>query len=219
MQEIHLVALHLVCEEFDAALGVTLQALRAVAGGSRMSMTIVVVGDSLLDVDVVGTAERLVAGRPGAGARTRSPSRSGPAGRRSAAAFVARADEDADVVLVTPLTEDEDGRELLDRIDRRLRVVPLPCDGATSVKTRLRCGSHTVARLDRGGTSSGNIAVSAEAAAVLARADAVLVSDYGRGVTTDASLRRLLDGRGRAGAARVGSASAWRSAGCRQLRW
>jgi D-beta-D-heptose 7-phosphate kinase / D-beta-D-heptose 1-phosphate adenosyltransferase len=159
--------------------------------------TIVVVGDSLLDVDVVTTADRLSPDGP-APVLDEVATQVRAGGAALAARLVARATADADVVLVTPVADDEDGRELLDRVDERVRVVALPCTGATSVKTRLRCGAQTIARLDRGGPSAGDVTITPEARDALAGADAVLVSDYGRGLTNDAVARRLLaEGAGR----------------------
>jgi D-beta-D-heptose 7-phosphate kinase / D-beta-D-heptose 1-phosphate adenosyltransferase len=153
--------------------------------------TIAVIGDSLLDVDVVTTAERLSPDGP-VPVLDEVATRVRAGGAALAAALVARAAAGTDVVLVTPVADDEDGRELLDRVDGRVRVVPLPCTGATSVKTRLRCAGQTIARLDRGGPSTGDVTMTGEAREVLAAADAVLVSDYGRGLTQDTVAREIL---------------------------
>ena len=76
VQEVHLVAVHLLCAAVDGAPWRELGA-RAVAS-MRAS---VVVGDALLDRDLDGRAERLAPDAPGAGRRRGSRSARGPAAR------------------------------------------------------------------------------------------------------------------------------------------
>jgi D-beta-D-heptose 7-phosphate kinase / D-beta-D-heptose 1-phosphate adenosyltransferase len=68
----------------------------------------------------------------------------------------------------------------------------MPCSGSTSVKTRLRAGTHTVVRLDQGGGVIGELSLTDEARTAIARADAVLVADYGRGITLKPQVRQLI---------------------------
>jgi len=152
---------------------------------------VVVVGDVLLDLDVEGSADRLCPdstapvvdvdeeyARPGGAGLTATLL----AGRR-------------EVVLVAPLADDRDGRHLARLLARRdnLRLIPLPWSGSTPVKQRIRVGGHTVARLDRGG-STGTIGdIDTRVRDAIATAAGVVVSDYGRGATRDARLRALLE--------------------------
>jgi rfaE bifunctional protein nucleotidyltransferase chain/domain len=62
------------------------------------------------------------------------------------------------------------------------------------VKTRLRRGDQVVARLDQGGSGVEIAAAPAAALDAIAAADAVLVSDYGRGVTSAPNLADALTG-------------------------
>ena len=95
-----------------------------------------------------------------------------------------------EVVLVTPLCADAEGARLRSLLPG-VHLLSLPSPGATTVKTRLRAGGSTVARLDGGG-GQAVAEVPAEVAEVLRRAGAVLVSDYGLGTAGDHALRELI---------------------------
>jgi D-beta-D-heptose 7-phosphate kinase/D-beta-D-heptose 1-phosphate adenosyltransferase len=155
-----------------------------------MSGPIVVVGDVLLDRDIDGVVERLCPDAP-VPVLAESATVQRPGGAALAATFLAL--DGADVVLVGAVGDDEAGdtvRRLL--ADIGVTLVELPYDGPTPEKIRLRAGSHMLLRLDRG-TAPGRIdGPPAEAAAALQAAAAVLVSDYGRGLTALAPLRRWL---------------------------
>jgi rfaE bifunctional protein kinase chain/domain len=151
---------------------------------------VVVVGDILLDRDVFGRAERLCPDAPvPVLAETSTTERPGGAGL--AASFLAL--DGADVVLVGAVGADGAGetvRGLLAAFG--VTLVELPYRGPTPEKIRLRAGEHMLLRLDRG-TEPGRLgALPDAAAAALEQASAVLVSDYGRGVTALAPLRRAL---------------------------
>jgi rfaE bifunctional protein kinase chain/domain len=149
-----------------------------------------VVGDVLLDRDVTGTVERLCPDAPvPVLAETGVVERAGGAGL--AAAFLAR--DGADVTLVAAVGADEAGdlvRALLAAAG--VALVEIPYDGPTVEKIRLRAGHHPLLRLDRG-TGPGRFGELPPAASdALATARAVLVSDYGRGVTALPALRGRL---------------------------
>lgn len=154
---------------------------------------LVVVGDALLDVDVVGTVERITPDAPalvvgGAEERPR------PGGAALAAVLAARR-TDA-VVLIAPLAEDDAAdrlRALLAEAAPNLRVIGLPWAGATPVKQRVRSGGQTLLRIDSGDRTGPIGPIPAEVRQVLGGAGAVLVSDYGRGATSDDRLRDLLE--------------------------
>jgi bifunctional ADP-heptose synthase (sugar kinase/adenylyltransferase) len=164
----------------------------------------VVVGDVLLDREVLGRVERLcpeapvpvfdemeVLDRPGgaglAALFTNSAAASGPPGRT----HPGRAPRE--VVLVAAVSADKAGdriRELLARAGVRLVEVPLL--GPTPEKIRLRSGGHLLMRLDRGSGPSEIGPAPAEALEAIREAGAILASDYGRGVCAHPQLRAIL---------------------------
>lgn len=143
-----------------------------------MSGPLVVFGDTLLDVDVVGAAERLCPDAPAPVIEdVREHARPGGAGL--AALLAAR--DGAEVVLVTALGDDDDGRRLYGLLASELEVVRLPLGGSTVRKTRVRASGQTLLRIDTGdGTARNRLDPRAER--LLREAGTVLVSDYGRGV-------------------------------------
>ncbi len=153
---------------------------------------LVVVGDSLLDVDVVGESTRLAPDAPvpvisGAVERAR------PGGAALCAWLAACADAGrGGVVLVTPLADDEAARSLVRLLGDAVTVIGIPWGGATPVKSRVRAGDHPVARLDRGGTPGELGALPAAATEALQRAGAVLVADYGNGAARMPALRQAI---------------------------
>jgi D-beta-D-heptose 7-phosphate kinase/D-beta-D-heptose 1-phosphate adenosyltransferase len=146
-------------------------------------VSLVVVGDSLLDVDVEGSAHRVCPDAPALvvdeDARLPRP------GGAALAAWLAG----EPVTLVTALGDDDEAAVLRDRLDR-VTTVAGPLGAPTPVKTRVRVDGHTLARLDR--TRAGRPVVTDEMVAAIEAADAILVSDYGRGLTADPTLRRVL---------------------------
>lgn len=156
---------------------------------------ITVVGDALLDRDVCGDAQRLCPDAPVPVIdEPTADSRPGGAGL---AALLAAADG-AEVTLVAPLADDAAGAELAAALHAGgVELVALELEGSTAEKVRIRAGGQPVARLDYGVVR--RIAPpSAQAVAAIADADAVLVSDYGRGVTSVAGIRAALEQRGAA---------------------
>ncbi|HEX2893898.1 MAG TPA: PfkB family carbohydrate kinase [Marmoricola sp.] len=153
-----------------------------------MSGPLVVIGDTLLDIDLHGRAGRLTPDAPvpvldDLVERPR-PGGAGLAARMAAAHGI-------EVVLVTALGADEAGdrvRGLLGGVDVRT----LPYEGPTPVKERVRAGGQSLLRLDRG-VGDGALGEPGPALAeVLADAAVVLVSDYGRGISALPQLRRWL---------------------------
>jgi D-beta-D-heptose 7-phosphate kinase / D-beta-D-heptose 1-phosphate adenosyltransferase len=146
-------------------------------------MSLVVVGDSLLDVDVEGSVHRVCPDAPALviDEDVRLPRPGGAA----LAAWLAG----EPVTLVTALGDDDEAEVLRDLLDR-VTLVAGPLHASTPVKTRVRAGGHTLARLDR--TRAGQPVVTEEMVAAVEAADAILVSDYGRGLTADPALRRVL---------------------------
>jgi D-beta-D-heptose 7-phosphate kinase / D-beta-D-heptose 1-phosphate adenosyltransferase len=152
-----------------------------------------VVGDTFLDVDVHGTTTRLCPEAP-APVVDMKVARVRPGGAGLAATLAAQSG--AQVVLVTPLVEDEAGSRLRDALERSgVQVVQLPADGRTEVKQRIIADGAVVARIDRGRVDFDEHAPISPAArqAILEDCDALLVSDYGRGVAAHADLRFTLE--------------------------
>jgi D-beta-D-heptose 7-phosphate kinase / D-beta-D-heptose 1-phosphate adenosyltransferase len=144
---------------------------------------LVVVGDALLDVDITGSATRLCPDAPAPVVDVERESvRAGGAGLAATLA----AGDGTDVTLVTSFAPDADGDRLRECL-ANVRVVSSVAAGATSVKTRISGAGRSVARFDRGDGTAGP--VTDEMMAVLRRADAVLVADYGRGLAADRRLR------------------------------
>ncbi len=148
---------------------------------------LVVVGDALLDCDLDGQVSRLSPDAPVPVLEDAAPAwRPGGA---ALAALLAAAGE-VPVILVAPLGDDEASATVRALLEPHVTVVSLPLTGSLAEKTRFRAGGRTLLRTDRGGGSAGP--AGAEAAEALASAGAVLVSDYGRGVTAGERIRDLL---------------------------
>ena len=156
-----------------------------------MSAPLLVVGDALLDVDLEGSATRLT---PDAPVPVLDELREHPRPGGAALAATMAARDGHDVVLVTALGDDDAGR----RLERLLgaegvEVLRLPYDGPTPVKKRVRAGGQSLVRLDSGSAPGHVLDVPPDTAARLREAGAVLVADYGRGVTAVPALRQALE--------------------------
>jgi D-beta-D-heptose 7-phosphate kinase/D-beta-D-heptose 1-phosphate adenosyltransferase len=152
---------------------------------------LVVVGDALLDRDIEGRVERLCPDAP-APVVDETTRRSRPGGAGLAAALAAK--DGHSVTLITALGGDPPGRELAALLSGAgVEVVDLGLDGATPEKVRIRTDGRSLLRLDRGGRPRGAIGPATDSARdVLRFATAILVSDYGRGVTAEPGLRSCL---------------------------
>ena len=151
-----------------------------------------VVGDCLLDRDVLGMVERICPDAP-VPVVNEIDEVDRPGGAALAAFLLAGAG--ADVALVTALADDEPGR-ILRRLltERGVSVVNLGLAGDTPEKIRVRAAGQSLLRLDRGGAAGAVGALNRQGVRVLASADAVLVADYGRGIAAASSVRRALAG-------------------------
>jgi D-beta-D-heptose 7-phosphate kinase / D-beta-D-heptose 1-phosphate adenosyltransferase len=162
-----------------------------------MSRHLVVIGDTLLDRDVIGNSRRSCPDAPAPVVDVESvEDRAGGAGL--AAALAAR--PGWSVTLATSLGADEAGvraRKWLQ--DKGVRIVPLSVNRGTVGKMRVVVNGRVALRLDDRGHLLGSAErseLSAEDAAdldaLLCSSHAVLVSDYGGGVTADAGVRSAL---------------------------
>jgi rfaE bifunctional protein nucleotidyltransferase chain/domain/rfaE bifunctional protein kinase chain/domain len=152
---------------------------------------IVVLGDTLLDRDVDGDATRLSPDAPVPVIEERTQA-ARPGGAGLAAVLAAR--DGRDVTLITALAADDAGAELRAALhDAGVHVVDLGRAGTTVEKIRVRAAGRPLVRLDRGEAGRPG-AVTPPARAALAQADAILVSDYGHGLTAEPSVRAALTG-------------------------
>ncbi|MDP9401874.1 MAG: PfkB family carbohydrate kinase [Actinomycetota bacterium] len=152
---------------------------------------LVVVGDALLDRDLDGTVERLCPDAP-APVVDDIAERARPGGAALAAALAAG--DGREVVLVTALADDAGGRRLRALLSSAgVEVVDLGLVGATPEKVRVRADGRPLVRLDYGGRAAGRVGRwTGVAARAVAGAPAVLVADYGRGLTALQEARRDL---------------------------
>ena len=148
---------------------------------------LVVVGDALLDCDIDGQVSRLCPDAPAPvledTAQTWRP------GGAALAALLA-ATEEIPVILVAPLGDDEASATVQALLKPHVTVVSLPLTGPLPEKTRFRAGDWTLLRADRAGGTAGP--AGADAAEAITAAGAILVCDYGRGVTADERIRATL---------------------------
>jgi rfaE bifunctional protein nucleotidyltransferase chain/domain len=109
------------------------------------------------------------------------------------------------VTLVSALSDDPAGRSLRRLLrERGVRVIELGLAAATPEKVRVRAGSRSLVRVDRGGGPPQAIGPTPAAArAAIGWAAAVLVADYGRGLAAQPSIDEALRHRCAAGAAVV----------------
>ncbi|WP_433336532.1 PfkB family carbohydrate kinase [Spirillospora sp. CA-294931] len=150
---------------------------------------LVVLGDTLLDVDIAGSF-----GRPSPHAPVpvvEHPAEHSRPGGAGLAALLAAAGG-GDVVLVTALADDEPGRRLRAMLEAHLRVVAFPLRGETPCKLRIGAEGQILARLNVGEGLAGQGPVPREVVDAITGAGAILVSDQGRGVTRHSAVRDLL---------------------------
>lgn len=155
---------------------------------------VVVVGDALLDRDLDGPARRLA---PDAPVPVVEDPRCTPRPGGAALAAVLLRRDGRRVRLVTALAADDAGEELRDLLRRAgVDVRALPLDGRTPEKVRVRAAGVPLARLDYA-TVPGRVRVDDPALRAALRgwledAAAVLVSDYGRGITAATPVREAV---------------------------
>jgi D-beta-D-heptose 7-phosphate kinase / D-beta-D-heptose 1-phosphate adenosyltransferase len=152
---------------------------------------LVVLGDALLDRDLTGQADRLSPDAP-------VPVVSGltetdrPGGAGLAALLAAR--DGLEVVLVTALGADPAGERVAALLaEAGVTVVAGRLPGRTPTKERVRVAGQSLLRLDREETAPGPPEVTAAMTAAIRAAGTVLVSDYGRGLAADPTLRAELE--------------------------
>lgn len=150
---------------------------------------LVIIGDTLFDVDVVGSVKRSSPEAASAPVLDVSNGSRRPGGAGLAATLAAA--DGVPVRLVTALCDDDQGGWLADTLRERVELVVGPANGATCLKIRVLDGGRPLLRLDHGQSKAGptnQIMIDA-----LDGAGAVLVSDYGRGLAADPELLRALE--------------------------
>jgi rfaE bifunctional protein nucleotidyltransferase chain/domain/rfaE bifunctional protein kinase chain/domain len=152
---------------------------------------LLVIGDSLLDRDLEGRVERLSPEAPVPvvedAADHPRPGGAGLAGALAAA-------DGREVTLVTALARDPAGRQLASLLaESGVRVLDLGFQVETPEKIRIRSDGRTLLRLDNGGRRPGRVGEpDADVLRAIAAAGALLVSDYGWGLTSQPKLREAI---------------------------
>ena len=114
---------------------------------------LVVVGDTLLDHDIDGDADRLAPDSPAPVVDVTAEHRR-PGGAGLAAALASG--RGRDVVLVTPLGDGDPAAAVRAALAARgVALAELPLHGSLPVKTRIRVAGHPLVRVDRGGGIPG----------------------------------------------------------------
>jgi D-beta-D-heptose 7-phosphate kinase/D-beta-D-heptose 1-phosphate adenosyltransferase len=151
-------------------------------------MRITVVGDVLLDVDINGAATRLSPDAPVPVVDVADIRR-----RAGGAGLVATvlAQDGHDVALVTALSDD-DGASHLRRALTGVAVLAGAPLAPTPTKTRVRIGTHPMVRFDEGCAPAPVPSSTGEMLAAIASAEAIVVADYGRGITANTDIRSAL---------------------------
>jgi bifunctional ADP-heptose synthase (sugar kinase/adenylyltransferase) len=149
---------------------------------------VVVVGDVLLDRDILGRSERRLP--DGGGLVVVEDTRRERPGGAGLAALLAA--EEAAVTLVTALAADPPADRLRALLTPVLALRPVPRAGATVRRTRVLAAGVPVLRLDSGGWGPPAGDGDDLLAPVLAGAGAVLVADHGGGLTALPGLRAAL---------------------------
>jgi len=158
---------------------------------------LVVVGDALLDRDVIGRAERLSPDAPvpvvSGVTETERP------GGAALAALLAAADAGAEgvggreVMLVTALGADEAGERVAALLAAAgVTVVACRLPGRTTVKERVRVAGQSLLRVDREDSADRPVRPTAAMGDAVRSAGAVLAADYGRGLLATDEIRRAV---------------------------
>ncbi len=153
---------------------------------------ILVLGDSLLDRDVEGHAGRLSPDAP-VPVLDEQACWARPGGAALTAALAAL--EGDPVTLVTSIGDDEAGEELRALLDGFGIELISVTGGPTPEKIRFLADGRPLLRVDRGSPPTPVGALPPDAVSAVHGAGVVVVSDYGRGLTGNATVRSALQHR------------------------
>jgi rfaE bifunctional protein nucleotidyltransferase chain/domain/rfaE bifunctional protein kinase chain/domain len=159
--------------------------------GRRTRGGVLVVGDVILDRDLIGDVTRVCPDAPAPVLDVRRREQR-PGGAGLAALLLA--DGHRPVRLATCLGDDDAGDRVREALAGRVGLTELGRLDRTRSVTRLRSGVHSLARIDENGSGlppEAPLDVDA-LEEVLAACDAVLVADYGAGVASHPAVRTLL---------------------------
>jgi D-beta-D-heptose 7-phosphate kinase / D-beta-D-heptose 1-phosphate adenosyltransferase len=154
-----------------------------------MSFPLVIVGDSLLDIDLIGQVKRLAPDAP-VPVLSDGTEVVRPGGAALCATLAA-----VPVVLITTLAEDADADRLTAALPSGVELVRIPGKGTTPVKTRLRSDGHAIARVDRGQVEPAPALPAEIRDAIISQlrgAGAILVADYGNGTVSHPQILEAL---------------------------
>jgi rfaE bifunctional protein nucleotidyltransferase chain/domain len=153
---------------------------------------LLVVGDALLDRDVSGSVRRICPDAP-VPVLEEELVCARPGGAALAAALAAA--DGREVTLLTALGRDPAAQQLERLLGAAgVEVIDLGLDGRTPEKVRLRSAGQSLLRVDRGGQPGGIGELSAAGRAAIGWAEAILIADYGRGLTSQEAVRTALAG-------------------------
>ncbi len=164
------------------------------AAGTRMVTAarrgpLVVLGDSMLDIDIEGDASRLSPEAPVPVVDiTRQRRRPGGAGL--AALLAARSGQE--VILITALGTDDLGDALMNLLVDHVDVRSMPLEGQTACKVRIAAREVPMLRVDSGAGRARRASLPSGAVRALESAGAILVSDYGRGLAGLPAIQQAL---------------------------
>ncbi len=153
-----------------------------------MRTHLVVVGDVMLDRTIDGTSDRLCPDAP-VPVLDAAGTADAPGGAGLAALMCA---DHARVTLIAPLADDDAGRLMAELLADRVEVVACGHRGPTRTKTRVRSAGQPIVRIDAGGPGTPTSVPASAVRRALETADAVLVSDYGAGITGHPEIRQAL---------------------------
>ena len=158
------------------------------------STGLVVIGDALLDRDIEGDVTRVCPDAPVPVLEQTSDSyRPGGASLAAVLAVALSGLGRSPITLVTSISADEAGRRLSALVEEAgIRIMSIPAEGPTTEKIRLRSNGQTLLRLDRGTGRVRFGKLPTQVAGLVDTASAILVADYGRGLTTLEPLRHAL---------------------------
>jgi len=151
---------------------------------------LVVLGDSMLDIDIEGEANRLSPEAP-VPVIDVTRQRRRPGGAGLAALLAARTGQE--VILITAVGTDDLGESLLSLLADHVDVRSLPLEGSTVCKCRVAAGEVPVVRVDSGSGRARRTPLPPGAVRALASASAILVADYGRGLASLPTIRQALN--------------------------